>query len=124
MLQQPSPELLQLKELIKKALEKPDTLTFADVENIDSHLKLLFNPLPPNLTSDECKSFKTIAGLIMGIAAAKYYETEEESFRTAIREFSESNKKDLQNFDALLDKTIKSKRGAMINIVTFLQDAL
>src|ERR1700722_6019925 len=130
LLRQPPSELLQLKQLIKKALEAPNTLTFDEVQAIHDQLKLLIKDsrIVPHLNAEKTNLFQKIIGLFEGILTTEYSATELELYTAAIEDLSQTHKTDVENFDTLLDTLIEDNRGALIKAMTFtttfLQDAL
>jgi hypothetical protein len=131
LLKQPPQELFQLKELIKKALENTHHLTFHDVRLIDAHFKLLFNEqskllklLAPDLSQDGVRLFQKIATLFKDATENELLDDEFRNLDLLKQRIADVSKQDLQNFDAVFNTILDRNQGALIQAMSFLQQAL
>ncbi len=125
LLKQPPPELFQLKELIKKALEDTHHLTSDDVRSIDAHLQLLFQEqskllklLAPNMSPEAMGLFEKVAKLF------NTPHLEEGGLDFLKQNLADASKQDIQNFNAVFNTILDENQGALIQAISFLQQAL
>jgi hypothetical protein len=131
LLKQPPQELLQLKELIKKALEDTDHLSRDDVRFIDAHLKLLFNDqskllklLAPDLSSEGVGLFQKVAKLFKDAVENPQFGSEHGVIDQFKQNLANTSKQDIQSFDAVFNAILDRNQGALIHAMSFLQQAL
>jgi hypothetical protein len=122
LLREPSKELLQLKVLIRKAIDQAEDLTPEDTQFIDAQLKTLLKDnekllkqLDPKISPEELKLFKRIEGL---------FKDPSEDPDVEPMSSLEQDVQDLKKFDAALTAILDKNQGALIRILAVLQEFL
>jgi hypothetical protein len=130
-LKQPPPELLALKELIKKVLEDTDNLSREDVQLIDAHFKLLFKDqskllklLAPEISAAGVELFQKVAKLFKDSVENPQFGTGQGIIDGLKQNLANASKQDIQNFDAVFNTILDRNQGALIHAMSFMQQAL
>lgn len=122
---QPPQELLDLRDLIKKSLHSPDTMTNEEIERIHTCMQFLANNdweqlkrLVPNLTKDEIEFFTAFSEFFSSFAS----EDMKKAFQETVKE--SKCRETLETFDAALNQILDNAQGALVQAMTYLKQAL
>lgn len=130
LLQQPSQEMLQLQDLIKKVLNAPNDITIDEIKQIYEHMQLLskndwalLKRLSPKLNDENIQFFDVVM---------KFFQTYAESTdipAEVLRAFNEKVleqdfKNGLQKFHAFFSEILIKSQGALIKAMDYLKQAL